>query len=77
MSRVSIRSNQLLIPWSSSLSCRVGARHRGGANSGVIELNEQAATRLRSEHRLEIVPRGTHLFEEPDALDQVAELAGD
>jgi putative phosphoribosyl transferase len=27
--------------------------------------------------RLEIVPRATHLFEEPGALDQVARLARD
>jgi hypothetical protein len=42
----------------------------------VIELNEQARDRLRSATvRLEIVPRATHLFEEPGALEEVARLA--
>jgi hypothetical protein len=35
------------------------------------------AAQLRCERRLEIVPRATHLFEEPGALDTVAELARD
>jgi hypothetical protein len=30
---------------------------------------------MRCETRLEIVPGATHLFEEPGALDRVAELA--
>ena len=47
----------------------------GGADYGVIELNEQAAAALRCEKRLEIVPGATHLFEEQGALDQVVELA--
>ncbi|MDQ3998466.1 MAG: dienelactone hydrolase family protein, partial [Gemmatimonadota bacterium] len=42
----------------------------------VIELNEAARERMRAaEVRLEIVPRATHLFEEPGALDDVARLA--
>jgi pimeloyl-ACP methyl ester carboxylesterase len=42
----------------------------------VIDLNEQARDRLRSaEVRLEIVPRATHLFEEPGTLEEVARLA--
>jgi putative phosphoribosyl transferase len=41
----------------------------------VIELNEQARDQMRSEVRLEIVPRATHLFEEPGALEEVARLA--
>jgi len=41
----------------------------------VLELNRQAQGRLRSETRLEIVPEATHLFEEPGALERVAELA--
>jgi putative phosphoribosyl transferase len=32
-------------------------------------------TQLRSEVQLEIVPGATHLFEEPGALEQVANLA--
>jgi putative phosphoribosyl transferase len=41
----------------------------------VIELNEQARERMTAEVELEIVPRATHLFEEPGALDDVARLA--
>lgn len=49
----------------------------GGADTQVLELNEQAAGRLRCEHRLEVVPGATHLFEEPGALERVAELTAD
>jgi dipeptidyl aminopeptidase/acylaminoacyl peptidase len=42
----------------------------------VLELNETALSSLRSqEKKLEIVPRATHLFEEPGALEAVAKLA--
>ena len=47
----------------------------GGRDDVVIELNREAAEQLRCEHRLEIVPGATHLFEEPGTLDQVTELA--
>jgi putative phosphoribosyl transferase len=47
----------------------------GGHDDVVIELNREAARQLRCEHRLEIVPRATHLFEEPGALEAVAALA--
>lgn len=47
----------------------------GGADTAVIELNEAAATQLRTIKRLEIIPGATHLFEESGALDEVAELA--
>jgi dienelactone hydrolase len=43
----------------------------------VIALNEQAYAQLRCEKALEIVPRATHLFEEPGALEEVARLASD
>jgi putative phosphoribosyl transferase len=49
----------------------------GGRDRTVLELNEQALPRLAGEHRLEVVPGATHLFEEPGALDEVAQLAGD
>ncbi|MHA6262339.1 dienelactone hydrolase family protein [Arenibacterium sp. CAU 1754] len=49
----------------------------GGADTQVIDLNRAAAQHLTCEHRIEIVPGATHLFEEPGALDQVIELAGD
>lgn len=41
----------------------------------VMELNRQAMARLACEKHLEIIPAATHLFEEPGALDQVAEKA--
>jgi putative phosphoribosyl transferase len=47
----------------------------GGADHGVIELNEQAHDRLQCEKQLAIVPGATHLFEERGALEQVAQLA--
>jgi len=47
----------------------------GGDDHAVIDLNRQAASELRIEHRLEIIPRAGHLFEEPGALEQVAVLA--
>lgn len=49
----------------------------GGADFGVIELNEEALAILRCEKRLDIVPGATHLFEEAGALNQVVTLAGD
>ncbi|MGC5196514.1 dienelactone hydrolase family protein [Aphanothece microscopica] len=49
----------------------------GGRDTTVLELNRQAAARLRSPHDLLIVPGATHLFEEPGALEQVAQLARD
>jgi putative phosphoribosyl transferase len=48
----------------------------GGHDIGVLELNEEAFAQLRCEKSLEIVPGATHLFEEPGALDQVIDLAG-
>jgi pimeloyl-ACP methyl ester carboxylesterase len=41
----------------------------------VWRLNEAAMRRMPGEVRLEIVPRATHLFEEPGALETVARLA--
>jgi putative phosphoribosyl transferase len=49
----------------------------GGADHAVLALNEEAASRLRCRHRIEVVPGATHLFEEPGALERVAELAAD
>jgi dienelactone hydrolase len=48
----------------------------GGADHGVIELNQDAFAVLACEKRLEIVPGATHLFEEPGTLDAVVDLAG-
>lgn len=47
----------------------------GGADRGVIELNEEASRHLQPGHRLSIVPDATHLFEEPGTLEQVAKQA--
>ncbi|MEW6037538.1 MAG: alpha/beta family hydrolase [Pseudomonadota bacterium] len=49
----------------------------GGEDDVVIQLNQQAALQLQTEHRLEIIPGATHLFEEPGKLKQVAKLACD
>jgi len=47
----------------------------GGRDSTVLELNKEAQARVRAETSLEIIPGATHLFEEPGALDIVADLA--
>ncbi|WP_373319527.1 dienelactone hydrolase family protein [Rugosimonospora africana] len=49
----------------------------GGLDTEVIELNRQAQAQLRGPNRLDVVPEATHLFEEPGALERVAELARD
>jgi pimeloyl-ACP methyl ester carboxylesterase len=49
----------------------------GGDDEPVIELNERALTELRCIKQLVVVPGATHLFEEPGALEKVAELARD
>jgi putative phosphoribosyl transferase len=47
----------------------------GGYDSAVLELNEQALRRLECIKELAVVPRATHLFEEPGALDDVCDHA--
>jgi len=47
----------------------------GGRDETVLELNRRASERMRCQRRLEVVPGATHLFEEPGALEQVADLA--
>ena len=49
----------------------------GGNDHPVIRLNERAMAAMRCKKRLAIVPGATHLFEEPETLEQVAELASD
>jgi fermentation-respiration switch protein FrsA (DUF1100 family) len=49
----------------------------GGADHGVIQLNEEAYRRLPGPKRLEIIPGATHLFEERGALEQVERAAAD
>jgi dienelactone hydrolase len=47
----------------------------GGDDHHVLRLNQEAARRLSGPHTLRVVPGATHLFEEPGALEQVAETA--
>ena len=47
----------------------------GERDGEVIRLNESAFAELRCQKGLSIVPRATHLFEEPGALEEVARLA--
>lgn len=49
----------------------------GGEDHVVIELNETAREQMKCEVKLDLIPGATHLFEEPGALEQVAELATD
>ena len=49
----------------------------GGGDAPVIDLNRAALEQMTCTKRLEIVPRATHLFEEPGALERVVALAGD
>lgn len=47
----------------------------GGADRDVLHLNRAAARRMHCSCELVVVPDATHLFEEPGALEQVAEAA--
>jgi dienelactone hydrolase len=50
----------------------------GEQDRGVVELNQEAFDRLgAAEKDLRLVPRATHLFSEPGALEEVARLAVD
>jgi dienelactone hydrolase len=49
----------------------------GGLDEEVLELNRRAFARLTSEKELAVIPGATHLFEEPGALERVAELAAE
>ena len=49
----------------------------GGEDGVVIDLNKEARARMNCEVKLEIIPAATHLFEEPGALEQVAQLTAD
>jgi dienelactone hydrolase len=49
----------------------------GGEDRPVIAMNRDAMPHMRGEVKLEIIPGATHLFEEPGALERVAELAAD
>lgn len=47
----------------------------GSYDDAVLVLNEQAKQQMTGEVSLKMVPRATHLFEEPGALAQVADYA--
>lgn len=47
----------------------------GALDQTVISLNEEACERLRCRKDLRIVPGASHLFQEPGALDRVAQMA--
>ena len=49
----------------------------GEYDEPVVELNERAMAQMRAPASLVVVPRATHLFEEPGALERVADLARD
>lgn len=49
----------------------------GQNDFSVIEVNQDAFLRLKGKKELSIVPRATHLFEEPGALERVAQLAAE
>ena len=49
----------------------------GGADSVVLDLNQRAMSLMHCDKALKVVPGATHLFEEPGALQKVAELARD
>lgn len=51
----------------------------GGRDQVVLDINRESLERLSqaSERRLEVVSAAGHLFEEPGALERVADLAGD
>jgi putative phosphoribosyl transferase len=47
----------------------------GSNDVDVLEMNRQAQGRIRAETRLEVIPGASHVFEEPGALERVADLA--
>ncbi len=49
----------------------------GGNDRPVLGMNEEALKELKCEKKLEIIPGAAHLFEEPGALEKVAELAAE
>ncbi|GCE23048.1 hypothetical protein KDK_68480 [Dictyobacter kobayashii] len=47
----------------------------GGNDETVLQLNRAAFAVIPAEKELVIIPGATHLFEEPGALEEVAQLA--
>jgi putative phosphoribosyl transferase len=48
----------------------------GGHDPEVRQLNEEALQLLNGESQLDVIPRASHLFEEPGTLEAAATLAG-
>ncbi len=49
----------------------------GELDPAVLDLNQAALAKLSGEKALTVVPRASHLFEEPGALEEVARLAAE
>jgi dipeptidyl aminopeptidase/acylaminoacyl peptidase len=49
----------------------------GGNDLDVLQMNHAARSEMRAEAKLVVIPGASHLFEEPGALEDVAELARD
>lgn len=49
----------------------------GGSDEEVLQLNKDAYAELQCVKKLKVVLHATHLFEEPGALEEVADLAAD
>ncbi|MFC7095794.1 dienelactone hydrolase family protein [Halobaculum marinum] len=49
----------------------------GGADTTVLELNEEAASRLTCPNQLTVIEGAGHLFEGPGELERVADLAAE
>jgi putative phosphoribosyl transferase len=47
----------------------------GGKDYQVITLNQQAMEHVKTVKKMTIIPGATHLFEEPGALESVADLS--
>lgn len=49
----------------------------GGNDEVVVQMNKDALSHLKCFKQMKLIPGATHLFEEPGALDEVAQLAKD
>lgn len=49
----------------------------GGEDRDVLQLNREAFEALGCEKQLAVIPRATHLFEEPGTLEEAAQLAAE
>ena len=47
----------------------------GGRDPRILKANRQAGREITAPHRITVIPAATHLFEEPGALEKVADLA--